>query len=399
MRLEEPVLVVGAGIAGLVTALSLAKAGFAVDLCERSPLLTEAGAGLQLSPNALRVLKLLRLDTEIAARGVPAACVTLRQARSGRAIAEVPVRSADGTLYLSAHRADLQAVLLRAVEADPRIRLTLGMEALALLAESGSPQVRFRDSGSSTPVTRSAPLVVAADGVNSAVAAALGHAAAEPSGDIAWRMTVTGDDPSPTRGIEAWLGPSRHAVAYPIRGGRDTNLVLISREKSHDPSMLGTATSRQTEKSALLQDFAGWDKRLLALVEAAGPATAWPLSTCDRPKLDRSPPGIVLIGDAAHAMLPYAAQGAAMAIEDGWSIAVALRQASSIDEAIARHHAERRPRIEKVRARVAFHRFVYHLPWPLSLGRDEVLRLRSPSALARDLSWLYDWTPPPLAVQ
>lgn len=391
MQPSSRILVVGAGIGGLTAALAFARAGFGVDVIERAEGLQEAGAGLQLSPNALSVLRQLALDPADL-RGVAADRVTLRSGASGRPIARVPVIASDGTAYLSLHRADLQAALLAAVRRQPGIALALGTECTGFRTEGAGLALAFVDRRGETSERR-AEVVVAADGVNSAIARHLGRPPAQPSGDVAWRMTVANGDSASVKaagGIEAWLGPARHAVAYPVRAGHETNLVLIGPAADVAGDLAGSATKQQ-----LLQRFAGWDPRLLALIEAAGPATAWPLSTRRPVRASGDPPGLFLIGDAAHAMLPYAAQGAAMAIEDAWAAAQTLAGAATLAEAQQAFAAERDPRIAKVLQRVAFHRRVYHLPFPFSLARDLALRLRSEASLSRDLAWLYDWRPRP----
>jgi len=386
--MPEPILVVGAGIGGLTAALAFAKAGYTVAVFERAARLEEAGAGLQLSPNALRVLGQLGLDPADL-RGVAADSVTLRAGRSGRPIVKVPVLAADGTAYLSLHRADLQAALLAAVARESRITLSLGMECTGLRRDGDGFVLTFRGKEA---VEQRTTILVAADGVGSTVARLIGHPPARPSGDVAWRMTVTHPSASASEaspGITAWLGPSRHAVAYPIRNGTETNLVLIG-----PAADAGGDATGPVDKEALLTRFGGWDPRIRQLVAEAGPATAWPMST--RAAVTQGAPGLFLIGDAAHAMLPYAAQGAAMAIEDAWEAAHAVATTANAADA-GRLFAERRaPRIAKVLKRVAFHRRVYHLPLPFSLARDLVLRSRSKAALGRDLAWLYDWIPPTL---
>jgi salicylate hydroxylase len=131
------------------------------------------------------------------------------------------------------------------------------------------------------------------------------------------------------------------------------------------------------------------------MIAETGGFTPWPLQTVAADRgwchLDGR---LVLIGDAAHAMPPYAAQGAGMAIEDAAVLAAVLAEAADHPTALARYEAARRPRIDRLRRRVAFHSLVYHLPSPLSLGRNAVLALRSPARLRQDLAWLYDWRPP-----
>jgi len=368
-------------MAGLTMALELARRDRPSIVVERAPRLEEVGAGLQLSPNALRVLARLGDLADLKARGTVAETVTLHAARTGRAIASVPVSSADGTPYLSIHRADLQAWLARAAAASNRIDLRLGRDIGAITRDGGN--LRVEATGPDGTEILQTPLVIAADGVNSPTAQRLGLSAPVTTGALAWRGRVADGAAMQPAGIEAWLGPRRHAVAYPIAGGRETNLVLIEPAGgSADP---GDLTAR----------FSRWDRRLGAMIVSVDGFSAWPLKavTGARPwrHLDDR---LILIGDAAHAMLPYAAQGAAMAIEDAAVLAAHLDRAADLSGALESYETARRPRIDRVRSRVGFHRFVYHLPFPLSLGRNAVLASRSAASLAGDLAWLYDWHPP-----
>ncbi len=364
-------LIAGAGIAGLTTALALARRGWNVRLRERAARLETVGAGIQLSPNALDVLE--RLGVAIGSVGVAADHVILRDGPSGRRIAAVPVGSSDGRGYRVLHRADLQRVLLDAVEADPRIELHLAQNLVSLEAKPKGARAGFE-----TPAglfQDDADLIVAADGVRSAAARLLHLSAPRASGAVALRFSAPADpsDP-PTAAIEAWLGARRHAVRYRIDAEGLQNLVVIVPDS--DPS---------------LEPVLRWDPRLARLIERAEPLGTWPLSTVEpRWRTDDAMP-LAFVGDAAHAMLPYAAQGAAMAIEDAYVLAAVVDEGGDLPAALRRYEALREPRLRKVLARVAFHRRVYHLPRPISFARDAALALRSPASLRRDLAWLYDW--------
>ncbi|MBO0904755.1 FAD-dependent monooxygenase [Jiella sonneratiae] len=399
-KMTPRIAIAGAGIAGLTAALCLSRLGIASSVLERSETLDEVGAGLQLSPNALSVLDELDLLPPLRAAGVAADLVELRSGRSGRTIAEVPVRSKDGTPYLSIHRADLQAVLVAAVKSDPKITLRLGAEVATVATVAGG-----LDIGLAAGETIGAALLVGADGVRSAVARRFGLAPAQPTGTTAWRTTVAADPKgpgpagsgtgreagTPPARITAWLGPRRHAVAYPVRAGTLRNLVLVTRSGD------GPKDAAALLGGFALGGFAHWDPRLVRLIGAAAPPTPWPLFSAPAARPFVLGDGrVVLIGDAAHAMAPYAAQGAGMAIEDAAVLAAALATEASPAAAARRYEAARRPRIDRVRRRVGFHRLVYHLPPPFSLGRNAVLGLRPAEALRADLAWLYDWRSPKL---
>lgn len=364
-------VIAGAGIAGLTAALALAQRGWTVRIRERAARLEAVGAGIQLSPNALDVLH--RLGVAVDTVGVAADNVVLRDGPTGRRIATVPVSSTDGRGYRVLHRADLQRVLLEAVHRVPQIELHLGQPlvaldttALGIQAEFGSPSGDLRDE---------ADLLVAADGVRSDAARLLGYPSPQPSGATALRFAATAaPTDQPAAAIEAWLGARRHAVRYRIDAAGAENLVVIV--PAREPTL--GAVSR-------------WDARLAGSLAQARPLGAWPLLTVAPRWRAEGPAPIAFVGDAAHAMLPYAAQGAAMAIEDAFVLAACLDDAVDRGSALRRYEALRAPRVGKVLARVAFHRRVYHLPRPLSLARDLALALRSPASLRRDLAWLYDW--------
>ena len=423
---DEPIAIVGAGIAGLTLALELARIGLSCDIYERTPELMEAGAGIQLSPNALRVLARLGLMERLDLAGTEARSVTLRSYRSGRRIATVPVASSDGTPYLSIHRADLQSVLVDAVIACGLARLHLG-RTLTDAGPSGSaihlsfavgPDARGQ-GGSIRRETIKAALVIGADGVHSTLASLVNAGPVRAAGAVAWRGTVTHDWPlgpahglaGTSAGIEAWLGHRRHAIAYPIAGGHRTNLVLIEptngplrfRRNSPLPAKApeesaGIDPSQRmgpnTRAQCAADRFGGWDPRLHRMIAQTSDLSPWPLLDVPGNRAWRHLDNrVLLIGDAAHAMLPYAAQGAAMAIEDAAVLANRLASELHLSQALIAYEADRRPRIRRVARRVAFHRRVYHMPTPVSFGRDAVLAVAPADTLRKGLSWLYDWSP------
>lgn len=378
MNDARPIAIVGAGIAGLTAALAFARAGSSVAVFERTAELKAVGAGIQLSPNALRVLDRIGVLPELTRRSVSAASVVLRSNASGRVLAEVPVTASDGTGYLAVHRADLQDALLRAAQAQEGIQMHFGRELVGIEEHPSRVAIHLRNTAGRDEHLDFG-LLVGADGVRSQVARSCGLPAARDTGLVAARFTASNDEVRPLDRIEAWLGPRRHAVAYPMSGGREINIVLIAPAESVE---------------ALRHGFRRWDIRLLDLVDRATFNGTWPLSQSENGRPLVPARRICLIGDAAHAMLPFAAQGAAMAIEDGFVLAEALVGSSDMAQGLAAFEAARAPRLDAVRKRVRFHRFTYHLPRPFDLGRDLTLALRPAASLQRDLSWLYDWKPP-----
>lgn len=371
--MSRRVQIAGAGIAGLTTALFLARAGFDVQIHERAQSLEPVGAGLQLSPNATRLLDRLGLLPGLEAASVAPRAIELRDARSLKPLATVALGDFAvkrwGAPYLVIHRGDLQWILLDAALREPRISIHFGSEI---------------------DHTANADLTIGADGVWSAMRARIaGTSPARFSGHVAWRALVEADHPafddlvarlSPTS-VTALLAPSFHLVAYPIRQGQALNLVAIM------PGNAGTDDWSQSVADAapLPDDRVGVLRDLLSGVHGW---TRWPLHDVDPSGRWGDASGF-LIGDAAHAMTPYAAQGAAMAIEDGAALASALAAAPDIASALTRYEAVRRPRLARVAGRARFNRFAWHAAGPVALARNLVLQTRSPERLAADFDWLY----------
>lgn len=382
------VAIVGAGIAGLTSALAMAAKGIAVDVLERAQSLDAVGAGIQLSPNATRVLESLGLTETLRAFWLEPDEIRLADGRSLRTLATVPsgpfARRRWGAPYAVTSRADLQRILADAVRAHPLCRLHLGASV-----GDATPATIARHTGE-TP-----DLIVGADGVRSRVRDSLSGppssrpATARFSGNVAWRLTLPPQTPVPPpfdpTVVTAYLGRNAHLVAYPMGNDGGLNLVAIGSGRASTESDAGKAAPR----AAIADLFAGWNPALLAALGSAEPLGVWPLyEVADGLWHDGTR---ILIGDAAHAMMPFAAQGAAMAIEDAAALAEVLANARKTDihHALDRFVETRKPRIEKVRARGAFNRFAYHASGPVRLGRNFVLSLRTPERLAEDFDWLY----------
>lgn len=395
MTCSRRIIVAGGGIAGLTAALAFAAEGFAVDIHERASRIEEAGAGIQLSPNATRILAALGVLDTLLPDAVEPEAVVLRDALTLSEVARVPLDKARQRWrapYLVAHRADLQSALLSHALGHELIRLMTDSEVSHIAAEPDGVTVSIRRSGRSERATGA--LLVAADGVWSSMRVLTGGTSTF-AGDVAWRSTLQSDSPAgeafariaPANVVTAFMHPSAHLIAYPIRGGRSINLVALTR----NATMEGV-TPTKADPGQLADVLRGTASEIAGLPHRAGPWTLWPLHTAE-PATWRSGGRVALIGDAAHAMTPFAAQGAAMAIEDAAVLAkLVASMPGDLPEALERYETLRRPRVAKVARRGAINRFTWHASGPVALARNLVLKMLPSERLASDLDWLYGWS-------
>jgi len=379
----ETVAIVGAGMAGLTAALAFARHGITCDIFEQAPSLQEVGAGLQLSPNASRVLSKLGILSDLEPLWTEPDEVQLVSGRSLHRLAYVPsgrfARERWGSPYGVLHRATLQDALLHAVNANPLCTLRLGSKiGSAVRDELAEISGRHHD------------LIVAADGVWSGIRSAIPkNPEAVFSNSVAWRFMVS-KSAAPSwlkpNAVSAFLGPSAHIVAYPLKEKDSFNIVAIA--SGGNTGNCWNTEASAAQKDLLLRHFKGWHPSIAETLAASDKPTFWPLYQVT-PGRWHNGRDLVLIGDAAHAMLPFAAQGAAMAIEDAFILANRVAALPSLTQALSAYETERAGRVAKVRARGEFNRFAYHARGPLKLGRNFVLSMRPPQSLAADLDWLY----------
>ncbi len=389
------VAVAGAGIGGLSAALALAEAGCGVDVYERAPALAEAGAGVQLSPNASLVLARLGVLDRLRAGWIEPAEVLIRRAHDGAALARIPLGAGaalrHGAPFLLVLRSHLQAALAARAAQNPAVALHLGRDVAGYRRAAGGVTVRFADAGAAPAP---ADALVAADGIRSAVrrqVAGSGPDDARASGRSAWRSLVPRADAEPEALLprsNLWLGRRAHLVHYPVDAGALVNVVAIIDEGA--PADEGGFYAVPGEAAAVERRFAGWAGPARRLIAAAPGWRRWPLF--DRPPLPRWSDGpVTLLGDAAHPMLPFLAQGAAQSIEDAAVLADAVASArGDLAAAFSIYEGLRRPRTSRVQAESRRQGTVYHLGPPASLLRDLVLSTLGPERLAARYDWLYD---------
>ena len=396
MASSRTVMIAGAGIGGLTAALAIAQRGFGVAVFDQAQQLEEVGAGIQLSPNASRILIALGLGEQLRRHVVAPEELRVMNARTARILARAPLGAVAekryGAPYWVIHRGDLQAVLVEAVRAHPDIVLHLGtrVEDFAIQEDgvtisARASEHRFEDRGAA---------LIAADGLWSNLRRRLGHRR-QPrfARRTAWRALAPAAALEPelrAPAVNLWFGTRAHLVHYPVRGGSLLNVVAIIRDNWREPGW-----SAPGERADILARYAApmWSGPTRAILAAPQHWQKWALY--DRAPLARWGKGAVtLLGDAAHPMLPYLAQGAAMAIEDAAVLAQRLADTRS-DPATAMRRYERQRRARTARAQRAARRngIVYQLGGPGAFLRTLALSAIGGERLLARYDWLYGWTP------
>jgi salicylate hydroxylase len=397
---SRTIFVAGAGIGGLTASLALARQGFRVVVLEKAERLEEAGAGLQLSPNASRVLVDLGLQPRLAARAVTPEAISIMSARSGGELARLPLGEAAssraGAPYWVVHRADLQAALLAQVDDHPDIELRLGCQF-----EDAVPHAKGLTVVQRSRMTRQqdvALALVGADGIWSTVRHHL-FPQVQPqfSGLIAWRGTLEATQlprEYTSRRVQLWMGPNAHLVAYPISGARQINVVAIVPGTWNRP---GWSAPGQTSEIKNAFASSRWPGPARMMIGAIDDWRKWALFTVPDGG-EWTDGAIALLGDAAHAMLPFAAQGAGMAIEDAAVLAKCLGEgagenAAAIPAVLKRYARLRRSRVARVQRAARQAGRIYHLTGPAAYARDLVIRAMGPKRMLARQDWIYDWRP------
>jgi salicylate hydroxylase len=386
MRLK--VLVAGGGIGGLTAACCLTKAGYDVEVFEQAPELSEIGAGIQLSANAMHVLNDLGLGPAISELAVRPAAYVFRLHDSGEEIGRFALADEhdrlNGAPYSQLHRADLHDLLATKLrELNGTVRLCSRVAGF----DESTDGVRVRLIDGSTC---SGDLLVGADGVKSAVRAQLaGPDNAVYTGDAAWRLTLpteTLPDGFMGQVMSVWMGPGRHVVCYYLRGGNLLNFVgLVETDEVSEESW----NSRFPWEN-LKRDFEGWHPDIQTIIDKADRNQCFRWSLYYRPPIDNwSSQRVTMLGDAVHATLPYLAQGAAMAIEDGAVLTRALQLRESISDALRLYQRNRIDRTSRIVKGSDANRTLFHMHNQAELRaafakRDE--------GAARN-SWLYSYNP------
>jgi 2-polyprenyl-6-methoxyphenol hydroxylase-like FAD-dependent oxidoreductase len=383
---ERNHLIVGAGIGGLASAIAFGRDGREVTVLERSSFTEESGAGIQLGPNATRVLHSLGALEAIEPSAFRPEALFIFDALSGRKLATVPlgatVEARYGAPYLTLHRADLHAALLQTCKTLNAVTLRPGF-ALATAEDVGDKVVARDTNGDEL----GGDLLIGADGLwsklRSLVAPTAGPRFAHATAYRAMlpREALPGPSGEPIVGL--WLGPDAHLVHYPVRGGKELNTVAIVEGGEE-----AQGWNEPADRSLLLSRFTGWSKDSKSLLEMVTSFRRWSLYRL--PRLHEWYKGrIALLGDAVHPTLPYLAQGAALAIEDAAALSHCLKEASDPAKAFRDYQRLRQGRASGVQRRSERLGSYYHFKGPARLIRNALLTRRDPEALLASLDWLY----------
>lgn len=381
------VIIAGGGIGGLAAALCFNQRGWDVSVLERSPELTDIGAGIQLSPNACHVLAALDVMDDVEALASRPESLEMRWGKSGRSIFSIPVREQAmrrwGAPYLHLHRADLVKTLAECLLDRAPDALQTGVTVTGYEQRSGSVAARLAD-GSQVE----GDLLVGADGIHSVVRERM-HGRQQPrfTGSVAWRATIPMERLgacTPPATACVWTGPQRHAVTYPLRGAELANFVgVVEQDTWREESWTGRGERREVRAS-----YAGWHPVITRLIDQADTHYCWAL-------LDREPlpfwheGAVVLLGDACHPMLPFMAQGAAMAIEDAWVLGQECTQADTVTAGNAHYFRLRQERTARMQKAARANMSVFHKRIPAAYFPHWIAARAWPGIVFARQDWAY----------
>ncbi|MFL2761099.1 MAG: FAD-dependent monooxygenase [Gammaproteobacteria bacterium] len=365
------ILIVGAGIGGLVSALCLNKKGYEVEIYEQSEVLSELGAGVQLSPNATRVLDYLELTDDLKPHVFEPRSFQFLNYKTEKIISKrdlgSKIQDDFGFPNFDVHRADLQKVLLNKVE-EKGIKIYSNMKVIDVGNEENKAYIKINEE------KIKADIVIGADGIHSVVREKLFEKKESSfTGNVAWRMLIPVDLlprdlilPDTT----VWLGPKKHFVSYHVSGGKNLNCVcLVEQEGWKNESW-----SERGNIEDLREVYNGWNQTIETLLKIANPNTLYRWALHDRPPMKQWSKGrIILLGDAAHPMLPFLAQGAAMAIEDGAVLADCISSYEDNEKSLKYFEQIRKPRTSFVQLAARRNAKILHLSGLAAFFRNIVM--------------------------
>ncbi len=387
---DHPVLVAGGGIGGLAAALGLARKGFRVIVLEKAPALGEIGAGIQLGPNAFHAFDQLGVGEQARAMAVFIDQLRLMDAMTAEEITHIDLgeafRTRFGNPYAVVHRGDLHGVFLRACAEHPAITLRTSAEVVSA-AQDGASVSAALASGERVQ----GALLVAADGLWSNLRRqVVGDGPPRVSGHTTYRSVIpTGQMPEDLRWNAAtlWAGPKCHIVHYPLSGWKSFNLVVTYHNDAPEP-----VAGKPVSEEEVRKGFEHVHERARSIISHGRDWKLWVL--CDRDPVENWVDGrIVLLGDAAHPMMQYFAQGACMALEDAVCLSHMLSSRDDLDAALEAYRSRRVVRTARVQLQsreIGEH--VYHPAGAHALVRNAIMRSKSSAQFHEALAWLYGGT-------
>ncbi|CBI76361.1 salicylate hydroxylase [Bartonella clarridgeiae 73] len=403
LKNQSPIII-GAGIAGLSSALALAHKGIASIIIEKRKQLDNIGSGIQLTPNATRILARWGVLNKLIKLGIKPHFLELKDGVSLKTHLHVDLIHLSEKRwkfpYITIHRADLQKVLYNAVIKNPLIKYKMG-ENIISFTQSATDNIEIKtitiEEKTRTQQYQfySTSLLIGCDGVWSTLRQfSPFHEKASFSNFIAWRATREFENLPPNfrsllqniKTITAWMGPKNHLIAYPIQSAKKFNFVAITHGKNP-----GKKWKQIGNKETLKSLFNDWNPEILQVLNHIDEWSYWPLFQMKYNRflgLQQQ----VFVGDCAHAFLPFAAQGVAMAIEDAATLAEVLSLSDlSLIEATKLYEKIRRPRVTAVKKRGDFNRFVYHATGPIAIARNFFMKIHTAENIMSRLDWLYTY--------
>lgn len=386
--------IIGAGIGGVALARALQQRGIEFRLFERAAQFGEIGAGVQMTPNAAKVLAALGLQRDIERVGFLPEAMVGRDWNTADQLFRTPLRDSCAELfgahYYHVHRADLHAILCQGISADA-VRFNVRCERVE---QTGVGAIAYFSDGS----TYEADLIVGADGIHSAVRDSLwGSQEASFTGHMCWRALVPVENyPLPFVGPEAafWMGPKAHVVTYYVKGGSAINIVAVAESEE----WVTESWTERSSKEELMAAYEGWHQNLLNLFSLVDTEQVFKWGLFDRDPMTQWSKGrVTLLGDAAHPLLPFLSQGAAMALEDSYVLASALAHfgPENLDAALHAYEKERLPRTSRVVLESRERGRTYHLTDEAEKRRRdqemERQQAENPNAVGIKAEWVYSY--------
>lgn len=390
MTRSRTVLVAGAGIGGLAASIALANAGYRVVVFERDRTPDISGAGIQLSPNATRALAKLGALEILTPKSVEPEELVVSNAINRAVLAVMSLGAAMRTKfnspYLVCLRSDLHEALSKVAQDHPDIELRYGSRLEDFAAHSRGVTAQIVHENQTAEVAGAA--LIGADGIRSMVRTRLNPGTGPRHGGMsAWRATIPlallPEEMRQKSQVRVWLAPGAHLVHYPVGDGSQVNLVAVTMDRQ-STELWGEEVS----KDEVARHFSAWNATPRSVIECAPGFRRW--SLFEAPLLSAWGQGAVtLLGDAAHGMFPFVAQGAAAALEDAVVLGDTLRNAEDAPAALRAYERLRAPRTRQIQSAARNIGRIYHLPMPLSYGRDMVMERIGGAGLLRQNEWIY----------